>query len=88
MQKYTLQPSRCAGKGGVWICLLVLILICIGMHSVKSETKCMTTIGTVNSRLARTPAIRTSAKFPFYCRLLLSNKDTNFMSGWELHFQC
>ena len=50
MQKCTLQPSRCAGKGGVWICLLVLILICIGMHSVKSETKCITTTGTVNSR--------------------------------------
>ena len=27
------------------------------MHSVKSETKCITTIGTVNSRLADTPAI-------------------------------
>ena len=44
MQKYTLQLSRCAGKGGIWICLIVLILICIGMHSVKSETKCRTTM--------------------------------------------
>ena len=44
MQKYTLQPSRCAGKGGVWICLLVLILICIGTHSVKSDTKCIRTM--------------------------------------------
>ena len=38
--------------------------IYIVMHSVKSETKCMTTIDTVNSRLAHTPA--TAAKFPFY----------------------
>ena len=29
--------------------------------------------GTVNSRFAHTPAIRTEAKFPFYCRLLLAN---------------
>ena len=69
----------------MWICLLVLILIGIGMHSVKSETKCITTIDTVNSRLAHTSAIRTSAKFPFYCRLLLSNKDTNLRIRWELH---
>ena len=47
------------------------------MHSVKSETKCMTTKGILNSRLAHTPAIRTSAKFPFYFRLLLSNNNNN-----------
>ena len=47
------------------------------MHSVKSETKCIATIGTV-TRLAHTSAIRTAAKFPFYCRLLLANnKDTS-----------
>ena len=31
-----------------------------------------------HSRLARTSAVRTAAKFPFYCRLLLANnKDTS-----------
>ena len=44
--------------------------------------------GTVNSRLAHTPAIRISAKFPFYCRFLLANKDTNLLSRWELQPQC
>ena len=44
--------------------------------------------GTVNSRFAHTPAIRTEAKLPFYCRLLLANKDTNLRSRWELHLQC
>ena len=52
-------------KGRVRICLLVLILIFIGMHSVKSETECITTIGTVNSRLAHTLAMRTEAKITF-----------------------
>ena len=47
------------------------------MHSVKSETKCIATIGTV-TRLAHTSAVRTAAKFPFYCRLFLANnKDTS-----------
>ena len=32
------------------------------MYSVKSETECITTIGTVNSRLAHTLAMRTEAK--------------------------
>ena len=35
------------------------------MHSVKSETECITTIGTVNSRLAHTLAMRTEAKITF-----------------------
>ena len=31
-----------------------------------------------HSRLAHTSAVRTAAKFPFYCRLLLANnKDTS-----------
>ena len=31
-----------------------------------------------HSRLARTSAVRTAGKFPFYCRLLLANnKDTS-----------
>ena len=42
-----------------------LILIFIGMHSVKSETECITTIGTVNSRLAHTLAMQTVAKITF-----------------------
>ena len=37
---------------------------------------------------SHTPAIRTGAKFPFYGRLLLANKDTNLRSRWELHPQC
>ena len=37
--------------------------------------KCITTIGTVNSRLTHMPAIRTEAQFPSYYRLLLANKD-------------
>ena len=53
----------------------------IGMHSVKSETKCIATIGTAcagHSRLARTSAVRTAAKSPFYCTLLLANnRDTS-----------
>ena len=35
------------------------------MHSVKSETECITTIGTVNSRLAHTLAKQTEAKITF-----------------------
>ena len=35
-----------------------------------------------HSRLARTSAVRTAAKFPFYCRLLLANKDTAL--GWAI----
>ena len=38
------------------------------MHSVKSETECITTIGAVNSRLAHTPAMRTEAKITFLLR--------------------
>ena len=49
----------------------------IGMHSVKSETKCIET-GYSHSRLAHTSAVRTAAKSPFYSRLLLANnKDTS-----------
>ena len=32
------------------------------MHSVKSGTECITTIGTVNPRVAHTLAMRTEAK--------------------------
>ena len=35
-----------------------------------------------HSRLVHTPAVRTAAKFPFYCRLLLANKDTAL--GWAI----
>ena len=41
--------------------LLTYFNIGIGIHSVKSESKCITTIGTVNSRRGHTPAIRTAA---------------------------
>ena len=54
----------------------------------KIGNECITTIDTVNSSLVHTPAIRTAAKFPFYCRFLLANKDTNLRSRWELHSQC
>ena len=30
-----------------------------------------------HSRLAHTSAVRTAAKFPFYCRLLLANNNTS-----------
>ena len=56
------------------------------MYSVKSETKCITTIGTVNSRLAHTLAMRTEAKITFYCRLLLAYKDTNSRFRWKCSF--
>ena len=45
--------------------------------------KCITTIGTVNSRLAHMPAIRTAAQFPSHWRLLLANKDYDHWSFFE-----
>ena len=48
----------------------------IEMHSVKSEMH--SDYRNSHSRLARTSAVRTAAKSPFYCRLLLANnKDTS-----------
>ena len=54
------------------------------MHSVKSETKCITTIGIVNSRLADTPAIRTAAKLPSH--RLLTRTLTRGPGRCELHY--
>ena len=68
--KYTTM-DRCLnledlpGRAGYEPAYLVLILIFMWMHSVKSETECITTIGTVNSRLVHMPAMRTEAKMTF-----------------------
>ena len=48
------------------------------MHSVKSETKCIATIGTVTLLQAHRQFEQQLIKFPLYCRLLLANnKDTS-----------
>ena len=44
------------------------LLTCLNIdlyRDAKSETECITTIGTVNSRLAHTPTMRTEAKITF-----------------------
>ena len=50
----------------------------IGMHSVKSETKCIATIGTVTLLHVHRQFEQQLIKFPLYRRLLLANnKDTS-----------
>ena len=67
--------------------LLTGFNICIGMHSVKSGTKCITTIGTVNPCLAHTPAIEQQLN-PLLLQTLtlFANQDTNSRSRWGLQY--
>ena len=74
-------------------CYLACFNIGIGMHSTKlnmtkSETKCITIMGTVNSLLAHAPAIvkQQLNSLPTADATLLANKDTNSRSRWALHY--
>ena len=55
------------------------------MDSVKSETECITTIGTVNSRLAETLAMRTEAKITLLLQTVAC-LQANSRSRWEMFF--